>query len=347
MLDCNRLRKTDLDGAPSEQRMTLRELAKIVGVSTSTASRALNQSTAISEEVRKRVLRAAQETNYIPNSMARGLALRRSHLIGLVVPSIGNPFFAEIARGAHDAAYERGYVVTLCDTQRSKNREDLFVQTLLQSRVDGVIVTGGVLNQEHIRGLKHHRLPVVLAGRRSSGTGHSGVSVDNVLVGYEASRYLLEKGHRKILYMSGPAESAASRDRQRGFEDAIQGSDLEASVVQGDFSMESGFEEAARIASLKTAPTGVFAANDMMAIGLIMGLINLGLKVPGDIAVVGTDDIPMGALIRPALTTVHVPMYDIGTRSMQLLLRSIEGDDVAPTESILLDCKLIVRESAG
>ena len=347
MLDCNRLRKTDLDGAPSEQRMTLRELAKIVGVSTSTASRALNQSTAISEEVRKRVLRAAQETNYIPNSMARGLALRRSHLIGLVVPSIGNPFFAEIARGAHDAAYERGYVVTLCDTQRSKNREDLFVQTLLQSRVDGVIVTGGVLNQEHIQGLKHHRLPVVLAGRRSSGTGHSGVSVDNVLVGYEASRYLLEKGHRKILYMSGPAESAASRDRQRGFEDAIQGSDLEASVVQGDFSMESGFEEAARIASLKTAPTGVFAANDMMAIGLIMGLINLGLKVPGDIAVVGTDDIPMGALIRPALTTVHVPMYDIGTRSMQLLLRSIEGDDVAPTESILLDCKLIVRESAG
>ena len=223
--------------------MTLRELARLVGVSTSTASRALNQNTAISEEVRKRVLRAAQETNYVPNSMARGLALRRSHLIGLVVPSIGNPFFAEIARGAHDAAHEKGYVVTLCDTQRSRSREDLFVQTLLQSRVDGVMVTGGVLTQEHIQGLKQHKLPVVLAGRRSSGTGYSGVSVDNVSVGHEATRYLIDKGHRHILYMSGPLDSSASKDRQRGYEDAMQMHDLKPSMVQGDFSMEFGFEQ--------------------------------------------------------------------------------------------------------
>jgi DNA-binding LacI/PurR family transcriptional regulator len=345
-INCNRLRKDGI-GTETEPRMTLRELAKRVGVSTSTASRALNQNTAISEEVRKRVLRAAQETNYIPNSMARGLALRRSHLIGLVVPSIGNPFFAEIARGAHDASYERGYVVTLCDTQRSRSREDLFVQTLLQSRVDGVIVTGGVLTPEHLQGLKQHKLPVVLAGRRSSGTGYSGVSVDNVAVGQEATRYLIEKGHRKILYISGPLESPASRDRQRGYEDAMQAHGLKASTVQGDFSMEFGFEEAARIASQKTPPTAVFAANDMLAIGLIMGLVNLGLKVPGDIAVIGCDDIPMGALIRPALTTMHVPMYDIGARSMQLLLRSIEGNNQGPAESILLDCKLAVRDSAG
>jgi DNA-binding LacI/PurR family transcriptional regulator len=344
-IDCNRLRKKAL-GTETEQRMTLRELARLVGVSTSTASRALNQNTAISEEVRKRVLRAAQETNYIPNSMARGLALRRSHLIGLVVPSIGNPFFAEIARGAHDAAYERGYVVTLCDTQRSRNREDLFVQTLVQSRVDGVIVTGGVLTPEHIQGLKQQRLPVVLAGRRSSGTGYSGVSVDNIAVGHEATRFVIEKGHTNILYLSGPAESSASRDRQRGYEDAIEAHGLTPSIVQGDFSMEFGFEEAARIAAQKTPPTAVFAANDMLAIGLIMGLVNLGLKVPGDIAVIGCDDIPMGALIRPALTTMHVPMYDIGARSMQLLLRSIEGNDQLPPESILLESSLVVRESA-
>jgi LacI family transcriptional regulator len=324
----------------------LRELAQRVGVSTSTASRALNQNTAISEEVRKRVLRAAQEANYIPNSLARGLALRRSHLIGLVVPSITNPFFAEIARGAHEAAYERGYAVTLCDTQRSKAREDLFVQTLLRSGVDGVIVTGGVLSPEHIQGLRQHNLPLVFAGRRSC-TGESGVSVDNIAAGHEATRFLIGKGYREILYLSGAAESHASKDRQRGYEDAMESHGLPPSVVRGDYSMESGFEEASRIAGSKNPPRAVFAANDMLAIGLIMGLINLGVKVPNDLAVVGCDDVPMGALIRPALTTVHVPMYDIGVRATQLLLHAMEDDTSGPAESILLESRLVIRDSAG
>lgn len=339
------MHRTGITG--NEKRITLRELAQRVGVSTSTASRALNQNTAISEEVRKRVLRAAQEANYIPNSLARGLALRRSHLIGLVVPSISNPFFAEIARGAHEAAYERGYVVTLCDTQRSKAREDLFVQTLLRSGVDGVIVTGGVLSPEHIQGLRQHHLPLVFAGRRSSGTGESGVSVDNIAAGFEATCFLIGKGHREILYLSGAAESLASKDRQRGYEDAMEAHGLALSIVHGEFSMESGFEEASRIAGLKKPPSAVFAANDMLAIGLILGLINLGVKVPADLAVMGCDDMPMGALIRPALTTVHVPMYDIGARATQLLLRAMEGDTNRPAESILLESRLVIRDSAG
>jgi len=319
----------------------------MVGVSTSTASRAMNHNSAISEEVRRRVLRAAQETNYIPNSLARGLALKRSHLIGLVVPSIANPFFAEIARGAHDAAYEKGYVVTLCDTQRSKGREELFTNTLLQSRVDGVIVSGGVMSAENMQILKQQNLPVVLAGRRSSGSGESGVTVDNVAVGHEAAEYIIAKGHEKVVYLSGPPDSPASKDRQRGYTDAMEAHRLTPAVVRGDFSMECGFHEAARIAGAKARPTAVFAANDMLAIGLIMGLVNLGLKVPEDIAVVGCDDIPMGALIKPSLTTVRVPMYDIGSRAMELLLGSLEGEGKRPAESILLDCQLVVRESAG
>ncbi len=191
-------------------------------MSASTASRALNQNTSISEAVRKRVLRAAQEANYVRNSMARGLALRRSHMIGLVVPSIANPFFSELARGAHDAAYERGYAVTLCDTQRSQGREDLYVRTMQQSRMDGVIAAGGVLTPEHIRSLKQQRVSVVLAGRLSHTTGDSGVSVDNVAIGSEATRYLIEKGHKKILFLGGSPDSPASMERQRGYEDAVK-----------------------------------------------------------------------------------------------------------------------------
>jgi len=345
-LHCKRLRNTDTIGH-RRQKMTLRKLAKLVGVSTSTASRALNQNSAISEEVRKRVIRAAQEANYIPNSMARGLALKRSHLIGLVVPSIANPFFAEIARGAHDAAYEKGYVVTLCDTQRRAERADLFAQTLLQSRVDGVIVAGGVLSPDQIQLLKQQELPLIFAGRRSSGTGDSSVSVDNVAVGVEATNHLISRGHQKIAYFSGPLDSPGSKDRQRGYQEAMEAQGLACSIIRGDYTMECGFGESARIAEMKSPYTAVFAANDMLAIGLIMGLVNRGLKVPQDVAVVGCDDIPMGALIKPSLTTIRVPMYEIGARAMRLLVRSLEGEYTGPAESVLLECKLVIRESAG
>ena len=318
----------------------------MVGVSASTASRALNQNSAISEEIRKRVFKAAQETNYIPNSLARGLALKRSQLIGLMVPSIANPFFAEIARGAHDVGHQKSYVVALCDTQRNEEREEMFTQTLMRSQVDGMIVTGGVMPEERIYTWKRRNIPLVLAGRRTAGLGVSGVSVDNVAVGHEAAQYLIRRGHNKILFLSGPADSPATKDRQRGYLDAMEARGLTPTVVRGDYSMESGFEEATRIAQAKKRPTAVFAANDMMAIGLIMGLIGFGVKVPEDIAVVGCDDIPMGAMIKPSLTTIRVPMYDIGARAMELLLHSLEAGDKGPAGSILLDCELVVRESA-
>jgi LacI family transcriptional regulator len=344
-IHCKRLRKQNSN--PRGSQITLRELASRVGVSTSTASRALNQNTAISEDVRKRVLRAAHEANYVRNSMARSLALRRSHILGLIVPSIANPFFSELARGAHDAAYQRGYVVTLCDTQRSQEREDLYVSTMLQSRMDGVIAAGNVLTAEHIKGLKQQKVSVVFAGRLSPATRDSGVSVDNVLVGSEATEYLIGKGHKNILFLGGAPESPANIDRQRGYEGAMARAELPPTVVSGEYSMECGFNEAARIASLKTRPSAVFAANDLIAIGLIMGLINAGLKVPGDVAVMGCDDIQMSALIKPALTTIHVPMYDIGVRATQLLFQQIENGEQGPPEMILLGCRLVVRESVG
>jgi len=328
-------------------QITLREIAKRVGVSTSTASRALNHNTTISEDVRKRVLRAATEANYVRNGPARSLALRRSHTIGLVVPSIANPFFSELARGAHDAAYERGYVVTLCDTQRSQGREDLYVRTMLQSRMDGVIAAGSVLSTEHIHSLKQQRVSVVFAGRLSPETKDSGVSVDNALVGREATEYLIGKKHEKILFLGGASYSPANIDRQRGYEESMSRNGLAPLVASGEYSMECGFAEAARIATLKSRPTAVFAASDLIAIGLIMGLINAGLKVPGDVAVMGCDDIHMSALIKPALSTIRVPMYDIGVRATQLLIRQIEGSEQGPPEMLLLGCSLVIRESAG
>jgi LacI family transcriptional regulator len=328
------------------RRPTLRDLARTVGVSASTASRALNNNTAISEEIRRKIFKAAKEAHYIPNSMARGLALKRSQLIGLLVPSIANPFFAEILRGAHDVAQQNGYVVALCDTQRNREREELFSERLLQSQVDGIIVTGSVMLEERIHEWRQRNIPVVLAGRRSAGLGFSGISVDDVSAGYQATQYLISRGCGKILFFGGTADSPATRDRQRGYMDALETRGLAPLVSFGDYSMESGFKEASTLAQSANRPDAVFAANDMMAIGLIMGLAGFGVKVPDDIAVVGCDDIPMGALIRPALTSVQIPMYEIGARSMGLLMKTLNKEETPRAESILLDCQLIIRDSA-
>lgn len=325
----------------------MRELAERLGVSTSTVSRALNQNSAISEETRKRIAKAAQEVNYIPNNLARSLVRKNSQLIGLMIPSLANAFFAEVARGAHDVAHRKSYVVALCDTQRSQEREELLSQTLLGSQVAGLILTGGVIHGERIRHWESLNVPLVLAGRRSAGLGLSGVSVDNLAVGHQATNYVIGRGHKKILYISGPADSPASKDRQRGYLDAMETHGLTPWTVQGDFSMEYGFHEASKISASKKRPTAVFAANDMMAIGLIMGLTSLGLKVPRDISVVGCDDIPMAGLIRPALTTIRVPMYEIGVRAMELLLDLLNGGEPRPAQSILLDCELVVRKSVS
>jgi LacI family transcriptional regulator len=328
------------------RRLTLRDIAKIVGVSASTASRALNNNSAISEEIRKKVNKAAKDANYIPNTLARGLALKRSQLIGLMVPSIANPFFAEILRGAHDIAQQKSYVVALCDTQRSKEREELFSERLLQSQVDGIIVTGSVMLEDRLSEWRQRNIPVVFAGRRSAGLRFSGVSVDDVSAGYQATSHLIAKGHKKILFFGGTPDSSATKDRQHGYLDAMQSVGLPLLTSYGDYSMESGFREAAKVAQSVDRPDAVFAANDLMAIGFIMGLAGFGVKVPDDLAVMGCDDIPMGALIRPALTSVKIPMYEIGVRAMGLLLHELEAGQTGPAESILLGCGLVIRDSA-
>lgn len=330
-----------------QRRPTLRDLARIVGVSASTASRALNNSPAISEEIRRKVVKAAEEANYIPNNLARGLALKRSQMIGLLVPSIANPFFAEVSRGAHDAAHRESYVIALCDTQRDQGRAELFSERLLQSQVDGVVVAGSVLPLDRLAAWRQRHIPLVLAGQRAPGTGFSSVAVDDISAGFQATRHLIDRGRRRVLFLGGGAESQATRDRKRGYLEAIEGAQLQPAIVYGDYSMESGFQQATRIAQLPSArPDAIFAANDLMAIGLILGLAGEGVKVPEEIAVMGCDDIPMGALIRPALSTIRIPMYEIGERALGALFHILENGEDGPAESILLDSRPVIRDSA-
>ena len=325
----------------------MRDIANRLGVSTSTVSRVLNDHSAISVETREKIWKAVGEARYIRNAVARGLALKSSHLVGLIVSSISNPFFSEIARGAHDVAQQKSYVIALCNTERKVEKEELFSQTLLEAQVAGMIFAGGSMGEEHLKRLRELHVPFVMAGRRSTGLKVAGVGVDNVAVGYQATQHLIGLGHKKIMFVSGPSDSATSRDRERGYLDAMRANGFSPLVAEGDFKMESGFSLASRLMESKNRPTAIFAANDMMAIGIILGLTNFGLKIPGDLAVVGCDDIPMASLIKPALTTIRVPMYEIGARAMELLLALLNGEQRIPSQSVLLGCELVVRESAA
>jgi DNA-binding LacI/PurR family transcriptional regulator len=337
-----------MKGENDLKRRTMRDLAQDLGVSVSTVSRALNNRSVISAETRARVWKAVEASGYIKNNLARGLALKTSHLIGVMVSDISNPFFSEIARGVHDVARGKSYVIALCNTERRVENEEIFSRTLLENQIAGLIFVGGAMGEEHLRKLRENHVPFVIAGRRSSGLSMPTVAVDNMAVGYQATQHLVGLGHRKIMFLSGPSDSATSRDRQQGHMQVMQANGYAPLVAEGDFKMETGFSLASRLAKMnqKKRPTAVFAANDMMAIGLILGLTNQGLKIPKDLAVVGCDDIPMAKLIKPTLTTIRVPMYEIGARAMDMLMALLEGKQSPIVQTLLLGSEVVIRESA-
>ena len=324
----------------------MRDIAHDLGVSISTVSRAFNDSSLISSETRERVHKAVRGSNYIRNMVARSLAVSSSRLIGLVVSSISNPFFAEIARGVHDVAQSKSYVIALCNTQRRVEEEEKLSRTLLGVQVAGMIFAGGVTGVKHLEWLRQQGVPFVLAGRPTTGLEVPTVTIDNVAVGYQATQHLIGRGHKRILFLSGPSDSATSRDRQKGYLDAMLGAGLPTSVEKGDFRMESGFALAPQLMNTKRWPSAVFAANDMMAIGLILGCTNLGLRIPEELAVLGCGDIPMAELIKPRLTTMRVPMYEMGARAMHLLIEQLEDRRKLVGDAVMLGCELIVRDSA-
>lgn len=329
------------------KRTTMKDIASELGISNSTVSRALNNPSIISAETIERVRKAVERRSYIRNNVARALALRRSHLVGLIVSDISNPFFAEISRGAHDAAHQKSYVVALCNTERKVEKEEALSQILLENQVGGLIFAGGTIGEEHLKTLKDHNVPFVVAGRRSSLAHVPAVAVDNVAVGYQATQHLIGLGHKKIMFLSGPSDSATSQERKQGYGHAMRANNLSPLMAEGDFRMETGFGLASRLFKEKRRPTAVFAANDLMAIGLILGLANLGMKIPGDLAVVGCDDIPMAKLIKPTLTTIRIPMYEIGYRAMQILIALLEESHELTSQTSLLGSELIVRDSAA
>ena len=326
--------------------VTIKDVAKRAGVAISTVSRVINNSGYVASETREKVLRAVEEMKFVPSHMARSLVSRETKSLGLIMPDITNPFFPAIARGVEDAAAALGYTVVLCNTDDDLAREEAYVKTLREKFIDGIIFVTVTPGNQEIKDLLDNGMPVVALDRSQEVLTAPAVLVDNVEGGYMATRYLIERGHRLIAHISGPEYMSTSVDRRTGYQKALKEAGLEvlpALLRRGDFRLEGGYREMKAILESGVRPTALFAANDLMAIGAMRALEESGLRVPDDVSVIGYDDISLASLVKPTLTTIRQPAYQMGQEAVRLLVRRILRDE-PPTE-IILHGELIERES--
>ncbi len=329
-------------------RVSIKDVARVAGVSHSTVSRALAHSPLIPVKTRRRIERVAQKLGYTPNAIARGLVTQRTHAVGVIVTSIADPFVAEIVRGIEHTAGAQGYRVVLAMSHNDPEREVNAVKALREWRVDAVIVASSRVGALYQPLLKDIGAPIVLINNqspRNSRMIHS-VIVDDVRGGELATQYLLSLGHRVIGHIRGPAGYRATRNRLAGYRRALRKAGIpydRARVVDGDGRAEGG-EKILQLLEHSPAPTAVFCYNDMTAIGALRALKRRGVRVPHDLSLIGFDNILFATYVDPPLTTIAQPMFEMGQSAMQMALTLIQ-DPNAAIKDILIQGKLIVRES--
>lgn len=326
--------------------VTISDVAKLANVSTATVSRVLSNSGNVKKETTEKVLEAIQKLNYQPNILARQLRKLETKTILVVVPDITNTFFSKILRGIERVAIENDYEVLLGDTGNDVERERGYLDILRQKKADGMILLTARL-ESHLLEEMAGEFPVVLACEYLEGSTIPTVSIDNISSARKATEYLINLGHRRIGFISGPLNVILSRDRLKGFRQAMAQHNIpiESFLVQeGDFSFESGYNMMMKFLAFDQPPTAVFAANDEMAIGAIKAIKSKGLNVPDDISVVGFDDIKFASIYEPALTTISQPMFEIGKKAMELLIKLINKDQLEKNQYILED-QLVIRET--
>ncbi len=344
----------------SEQmsRVSIVDIARVAGVSHSTVSRALHDSPLVNQETKERIQRLARQLGYLPDSNAQSLVTGRSRTLGVVVTTIADPFVAQVVQGIEAGAQDGGYSVILAVSGGEPTRELGAVEMLGAKRVDAVVVTSSRVGALYLGHLERLRVPVVLINSHSEQAGRYtfAVSVDNRDGGALATQHLLRLGHRRIAYVAAALGHSDDTERQAGYRGALaragQAWDPDL-VITGTGRPEGGELAFAALWANRHRPTAVFCYNDMTAIGVMRAARDAGVAVPGDLAVVGFDDIPMARYVCPSLTTVHQPMERMGMRASEmaraLCERGIGDADVGEgdADSLLVQGHLVVRESSG
>lgn len=329
--------RTPARSADIPPNVTIRDVAAGAGVSVATVSRVFNQKGPIREETVRRVMDVAGALQYIPHAGARSLSTRSTRTIGVVLPDLHGEFFSEVIRGIDLAARESGYHLLLSGSHADRDEMRAVVQAV-RGLVDGLIVMSPDLDASALLGELPGGIPVVLLNAKVD--GRPSITIDNAGGARGVVRHLASLGHKHIAFIGGPPRNADAEQRRRGFRTGVRAHGIEGVELAGDFTEDSGYEAGQAIAAMKPRPTAAFAANDSMAIGALSAFRDARVRVPDQIALVGFDDIPIARFLDPPLTTVKVPIAELGRRGLQILV----SEDSQPAR---LQTSLIVRRSCG
>lgn len=334
---------------------TMKDVALLAGVSTGLASMALAGSSRVASTTRETVHRAAEQLDYVPNSTGRALRSQRLGAIAVVIPHssqhvFSHPYFTEVLQGVTDVANSHDLTVVLSTSRQEEDEEAAYLKVLRSRRADGVIVAAAAMKDRNVARLASSGYPVVFLGRDPGDARITTIGVDDRAAAEQATAHLIgfHQLHR-VAHLTGPLAHQSAADKLDGYRAALHRHNLpfdERLVIQGDYSQESAFHACGRLLDAGDRIDGLFAANDEMALGCLEALHHRHLEVPGDVALVGFDDIGLAKLVQPALTTVHQPMTEIGRVAAEQLIRMLNGDVTEPAH-IEIPTEIIIRSSCG
>lgn len=333
-------------------RITIKDVANLAGVSKTTVSHVLNQTRFVQEETRQRVLKAIEELGYRPSSIARSLVSKRTKTIGLLISDVGNPFYPDVILGVEEVALANDYSIFLCNTNYDLQRALKYIHTIIDKSVDGVLFMSSSMTLEMVEEVTRHQIHAVVLdwGAMNLEEMASTITINFEAGIQQAIQHLVEIGHRYIAHVSGPLNLWTAQVRRDAFLRALQKFGLDrdnAVVIEGDLRIEGGRKALDELMKLNPRPTAVFTANDLMALGLIWSARNYQLNLPADLSVVGLDDIDLSSKVTPPLSTVAMPRNEIGKMAMKMLLDLIESGDSGRKQKVSVDTTFILRQSTA
>lgn len=319
--------------------ITIYDVAREANVSMATVSRVVNGNPNVKPATRKKVLEVIERLGYRPNAVARGLASKKTTTVGVIIPDISNTFFAELARGIEDIATMYNYNIILSNSDQNEEKELHLLNTMLGKQVDGIVFMSGNVTPKLVEEFEKSSVPIVLAASIEESGKIPSVNIDYEKASYEAVKSFLDKGHKNIAYVIGPLHDPInSAKKLAGYKKALEEAGIEFNdelIIEGDYTYDSGLEAAERLLELDERPTAMLVSTDEMAVGVVHGLQDKGYLIPDDFEVISADNTRLSLMVRPQLTSVVQPLYDIGAVAMRLLTKFMNKEEVSEHVVIL------------
>ncbi|KYD10751.1 catabolite control protein A [Heyndrickxia sporothermodurans] len=319
--------------------ITIYDVAREANVSMATVSRVVNGNPNVKPATRKKVVEVIERLGYRPNAVARGLASKKTTTVGVIIPDISNIFFAELARGIEDIATMYKYNIILSNSDQNKEKELHLLNTMLGKQVDGIVFMSGNISEEHVTEFERSPVPIVLAGSIEPFNKIPSVNINYKEAAFDATTEFIEKGHKHIAFVVGPLHNPINKEQKlEGYKEALSKAGIpfnEEYVIEGDYTYDSGIEAWQKLNTLPERPTAIYVGNDEMALGVIHGAQDSGLIIPEQVEIITSDNTKLAQMVRPQLTSVVQPLYDIGAVAMRLLTKYMNKEKVSENIVIL------------